>query len=473
MAHGNVPFRPHTPHCERGLIFDVDATRHAYEVVTNSGRRLTGVGRFRRSPSDVELLPLHTPVVIDWSIGQPYISHILPAEVAEGNPDESDRVTETRDHGGDDPLLNRNMQANFRAPEEPRDLLPGDHVTRGPDGAMLAAMHGKLAVVRGSPLAQLRMFGNDDHVELIAGTLRQVTWMGESKIESKDGKTSFIWRGGSDQSTHNGPDEDHYTIRLDVGDSGGVFNFEVTTPQGQPLFRFHVSEQGRLTINARGGTIHGIGGEDTSHNVRQVHGNETDEITGSLSTRIRGDVTLDVDGSRDVVIGDDQQTRIGRDRHVYVGENDDLVVVGVHRRNIKGNDTLAILEGNKRTELRQGNYNVDLVRGNAGFTLAAGNFETEVRAGQWRVRAPSGAATIASPDIKLGALAGRTPTDHATKFEDLERELQRMNADLNTMRIQLLGHGHPSFGAPSPQLSGLIPFTLVLTPARSLTVTLL
>jgi hypothetical protein len=204
-----------TPHVERGTILSCDARGQVYRVALNSGRTMQ-MGRIRSHPGDMTLLPPRTIVVVTWALGLPYIMGVLPPEVASVDSETPQSITDVTGHGGDDPVLQRNLGANSRAPDEPRDILPGDFVGTSPDGASVSALHGKVAQLRGGALAKVQAFGDSDLVQIVTGLYRMISWMGESRILNEDGKTSFVWRGGTDQITQTGADEENYTIRLDV-----------------------------------------------------------------------------------------------------------------------------------------------------------------------------------------------------------------------------------------------------------------
>jgi hypothetical protein len=479
-------------HHERATVFDVDARRHSYDVVTNQGRRLSGIGRMRTSPGDRSLIPLHTPVRINWSLGTPYIDGILPYETSEVPSDQAGSVTDMPDHGGQDPVLDRNMLANFRGAGEPNDILPGDSVHQSPDGATLAALHGKLAIARGSQLAQLRLFGETDSVELISGQYRHVTWMGESKVTNDDGRTSFTWRGGSNQLTQTGADEERYTLRLDAGASGDLFNFEVTTPQGQPLFRFHVDPHGRLTLLTAGGFEHLSGSSPSHEHPRNVQGNEVVDIAGTHALHVRGRQLVRVDqdhsfesaGNSAIVVGNDQNTVVMRNLHLQVN--------GLRLENVRGNDTTVVLQGHKRLAVEQGDWDTNITRdvlltvgrarrvtitGTDELTVTQGSRQTNVRQGSYNVIVDTGDAKIYASRVELGSISGSTPDTNAVRFRELQLELQRLTADLNVMKGLLLSHVHPTAAAGppsvSPSLAVLTSFGLNLEPARSRTVFIL
>lgn len=429
---------------ERAVVLSVDANRHAYRVITAAGRTFT-VGRIKTHPGDNALLEPHTPVRIDFSLGEPYIDGVLPTEVPLTN-EVAETITGTSGYGAEDSVMNRNLGATFRGPGEANDLLPGDQVMRSPDNASVGALHGKVAQMFGSAMAQVRAFGTTDAVEIMAGLLRVVTWMGESKYVNEDGKTSFVWRGGSDQLSETGADEERYTIRLDVGHRGDVFKFEITTPDGQPVFRFHVDPRGRLSILAADG-VHNISGQGSASRIGDnVHGNREVVTEGQKSERVGSDLketfqgnhqTL-VSGNRTEVDMNDHSLRVNHQLNVSVGSDSVCNVGGKRTETIVGDD-----EHNVRADYNR------FVTGNVTAVCANYNLYT------------------------AHAKFGRNATSHAVKHEELERAMTALIADYNAFKLLVKTHGHvPSASSPSPQLLAVSGHSFNMTSAKSTIVTL-
>lgn len=458
-SRGNTLGAPNGLGRERAVVLTVDAERHAYRVVTASGRTFT-VGRLRTHPGDTALLAPHTPVRIDYSLGEPYIDAILPAEVPLRGETNSG-ATGTSGHGGADAVLSRNLGASFRAPGEPSDLIPGDQAVRSPDGAQVAALHGKVAKIFGSPMAQMRVFGTTDAAEIIAGVLRVITWMGESRYVNEEGKTSFVWRGGSDQLTETGPDEERYTLRLDVGHRGDLFKFEVTTPDGQPVFRLHVDPHGKVTVLAADGLNSIVGREPGSRFVDQVHGSRETVTEGGVTERVSGDHAATYQGNHEVTVSGRHAEIALHDRSVRVNRGLNVGVGADEVRNVGGDRTTTVV-GDEALHVR-GDLDVDATNIDATATGTA------------KTTAPT--VHLSSPSVKLG----RAPVSHAVRFEQMQAAIQALNADISAMKVQLRLHTHPvvltpvPLAQPSPTLAAsptLSAFPLNLGAARSTTVTL-
>lgn len=423
---------------ERAVILTVDANRHAYRVLTASGTSMT-VGRLKTHPGDNALLEVHTPVRIDYSLGEPIIDGILPVEVPLTNEARS-TITGTSGHGAEDSVLNRNLGATFRGPGEALDVIPGDQSIRSPDGATIGALHGKVAQMYGSPMAQVRAFGTTDTLELIGGVMRFVTWMGEAKYINEGGKTSYVWRGGSDQLTQTGADEERYTIRLDVGERGNLFKFEITTPDNQPLFRFHVDPHGRLTIMSADGVHHLSGRGTSSRHADQVHGAREVVTEGAKTERVAADTTETFEGNHQTTVSGNRDTIDMNNRSMRVNQQFSVSVGGREAHNV-GADRLTTINGNDTRQVQ-------------------GDDETGVVGSSTNI---ADRYNIYAAHMKVG----RNATSAAVKYEELEATLRSLVNDFNQFKLMVKTHSHPSNGIPAPTLSALIGFILNLTRAKS------
>lgn len=465
LHRGGGPFHSAPQRVERGTVIGVDAANHTYRVALNGGGTLNGIARMRSSPGDLTVLPLQQPVVVMLGLGEPYILGVLPHQAQNVANEDPDNVTGTGGHGGEDPTLARSLGAVGRTAGEPRDLLPGDQVLRSPDGAAVGALHGKTALVRGGPLAQIRAYGNEDLVEVVAGLYRLVTWMGEARYVNDDGKTSFIWRGGADQLTETGADEAAYTVRLDVGYTGDLFNFEVTTPQGQSLFRFHVDPNGRLSVTSRGG-FEWTGGADraTLHPTR-VHGAQSLEVEGAQDERVAGNVTQALQANRAATVSTNDNLTIGQDYVVRINRDHDVNVGGVMNHAVTGNVTRTTTNGDMTDNVTTGAYNADVRAGNWKVTCTVGNIQLQPLAGKVQMQ------TNLPDAVELSD----NPTMHGTKYEALASLLNTFVADYNLFKGLVLSHVHPlapGGTGPAPSLATALPLQIDWSAARSLVVKL-
>jgi hypothetical protein len=408
------------------------------------------------------LLPVQTTVVVTWALGLPYILGVLPQEVSPDSEEIPQSVTDVPGHGGQDPALARGMAANARAPEEPRDIMPGDFVGLSPDGASVSALHGQVAQIRGSSLAKVQAFGDNDLVRIVGGVLETITWMGESRVVNNGGKTSFIWRGGTDQITQTGPDEQKYTIRLDVGHTGDVIRLEVCNRVNQVLFRFHVSAAGACEIFAAGGLNQHGGGAPTHVSPTRIHGSRETQVTGASSERVAGNSSHTCQGRHQRDIAGDDIRNVGGGQSIYVTNNHTLQVSGDSEETVVGAKSVTGGQGISHEVLGESDYAVKAEAGDITFTPTTGSFKV----------------LTANP----GAIEfGFSPVSHAVKFEELQSSLASFKAQLDTLLSIVRSHEHfvpttpggPVYLAtPSAVLAAGLsaPLSLDLSSARSRTV---
>lgn len=411
------------PPLTKGTVVGVDGRRHTYLVSTPMGS--ITMARILSTPGDTALLSEGTSVVVSSLNGRHYISGILPDEVRPDSEESPDRMSGVEGHGGEDSAFDRNYGVNARATGTPIDLLPGDHALRSPDGAIIAAMRGPIAQMKASPLAWIRAFGDTDAIEIIAGLLRVVTWMGESRVINEGGKTSFIWRGGSDQTSQTGMGTERYPIRLDVGHTGDLIKLEVTTPEGQSLFRFHVDSQGHLEIFAAGGIDQTGGGTDV-HQVRH-DGTRDTTITGDDTHRVDGAVTQQFGATLNTEVSGNDSRAVGGNQTQFV--NNDLDVSAGGKLTMSGHDSVKLGS--------QGDIEIKTLTGKLhGF----------------------------SSDVRLGP----APVSHATKYEELARALDQFKNDYNQFKIRVATHVHTPPTGPAPTLaSSGVPCSAVWTLAKA------
>jgi hypothetical protein len=440
-------------HLERGTVISVDAGNHVYYVALNSGRAMH-MSRIRSHPGDMVLLPIRTQVIVTWALGLPYIMGVLPSEVAADTTETPQAITDVPGHGGQDPVLQRNMGAVARAPTEPNDILPGDYNGMSPDGAAVSALHGKVAQLRGGPMAKVQAFGETDRVKIVTGIFDFISWMGEAKIINNGGKTSYVWRGGTDQITQTGPDEEKYTIWLDVGHTGDVILLQVKNRQKQVVFRFHVSASGACEIFAAGGMNQHGGGAASDVNPTRIHGSRETEVAGASVERVSGNSTHTCEGTHRRNISGDDNRNIGGGQSIYVTSDHQLQVSGNSDETIAGTKTVTGIEGITHEVLADGTYAVNTQLGNIVFTTAAGKFQV-------RSAVPG--------SIELGI----DPTSHVVKFEELQSVMMSFKAQLDLMFQMIRNHTHaigPSGITPSVELvAGLsAPLNFDMYAAKSL-----
>jgi hypothetical protein len=391
---------------ERGVIMAVDAQRQIYRVRLNSGRTLM-MARIRNHLGDVNVLPVGAFVAVTFGLGLPYIMGVLPPESANTQEENPITVTDAEGYGGNDPLLARNMGASSRGRDEPRDMVPGDFVGLSPDGASVAALHGKVAQIRGSALAKVQAFGDRDLVQIVAGTIRTLSWMGESRIENNDGKTSFIWRGGCDQLSQTGPDEERYTIKLDVGDTGNMINLEVCNRENQAVFRFHVDPQGQCELlrladltNIRERTaIKPTLSVTTAPHRPRLQGALRGQVQGPVQEIHQAGRTEEVTENYNLTVGQDFVVQAGRDLRLTASGNGYEFITGDKTSTSSGDYKMEVVTPGKV-------HAVKTTAGEASVETTTGNFRVTTQGGQVLLDAGLGLARVEATQIVLAAGSG-------------------------------------------------------------------
>lgn len=395
------PGAPLGARLERGTVIEVDARRHAYRVHLNSGRTIV-CGRLITSRGDTSLLDLRDVVAVSFDLGTPYIVGLLPPETAHVDAETS--LTGTEGHGGSDPALDARLGVSNQPGDAPADLLPGDSALRATGGAFVGALRGGVAALVGGPLASIHAFGQEDELRLNAGTFKMESWLGTLAITNEGGRPNLSLRAGTDQRTHTGADEGRFPIRLDLGSEGDVLRFELTTREGQTLFRLHVNPVGRVELYAAGGiTVDEGNGRYVTEGVH--HGSSHRRVTGNDSHVVGGESGTQIDGPWRIACGGEARIATGR------------------RATITGVDAV-VLES-------------------TGEVYAQGARGVRVDPGTQKFRV----VTVQPNGIELGGT-----TFHGARAEKVTEALNALTDRVNEISRALATHSHVS-GAPSPSLS--------------------
>lgn len=424
---------------ELATVTSVDTERYAYSVRTMAGQNLPGLQRKRSSPSDLAVLPVGTTVIVRFDLNFAYIDGVLslPAEEA---TDTGIPVT-----GGSEASVNALTQnyasGAFRANGEPSDLIAGDHVMANKSGARVGVLEGGVAIMVASMLSQIRAHALRNLVEIIARNFRLVTDLGELKIENRDGRVNMSFRGASDQASESGATEQNWTIRMDLGSIGDLFNFELTTPQGQTLFKMHVDSNGRCNIFGLDGVVLQSGARSGEPAVTEQGGNFLDIVRGNrevltdgnASSVVQGNTMRTVDGNETASVGNDSSATAVRDWGVSAGRDVSVTAGGKH--------TTTVNDGDCTTKVGQptkpnGRYAVETLRGRILLkSLQGGNIDIETLSGQAKVSARKIMLNATGSDSVV--LGGEALVAHLARFEQLE-------ILVNAMFTHFDAHTHPT-----------------------------
>ena len=443
--HGGMGPTNHS--AELAQVAAVFSETYTYSVRTLRGRNLT-VPRKRNSQDDLALLPVGATVIVRFDIGLPYIDGVLdiPGSLADtdGIP-----TTGISGYGGN---TQPTQEGGYRGQGEPSDLLPGDTVIGNKDGARMGVFTGGLAMMLASGMSQMRFHRLNDLVELFSRNYTHVTDMGITKIENKDGRVNMSFRGASDQLGEAGADEENWTIRMDLGSEGDLFNFELTTPQGQTLFKLHVDSDGRCEIFGLDGVVIQSGARSGAEQATEAGGDARDTVRGNRVVQTDGDSThttkgehaVTVDGNSTSVAGGDAVTSAVGDVGIAAGRNINMTATGA--KDGTAAETVEVHGGDYKTTVGQATYNtpgysLETYKGDIKLKSSlGGNINLETRTGDIRGTATKVIFDTTANDSCI--LGGSALVAHVAKYEQLESMMRSLLTAFDA-------HTHTAAGSPT------------------------
>lgn len=339
-------------------VVEYNAATHTAVVHTNSGRTLKDVPQVKTGPGEYEHYKTGTSVVVSYDLGFPAIIGCINFVGRAQNSIPAPTLTGVEGFGDDNPIKANDGAQTYKPAHAPSDMMDGDWARVGSFGNHVAVMDGGVTLF-GTPSAQVRSLGLAGVLQLIAQQLQTYTDFGEWKTLNDGGKTSFILRAGSNQSTQTGADEENWSIRLDLGATGDVFNFEITEPQGRTLFKMYVDPKGRVQIFGDGGVDISSGAGSQAESISDV---------GPRNMHVRGPDLLDVKGPRMTFVGGVDTLNLASDQETVVGGSDTKIV----------EDTQTISVGGKRTEVIAGGSPIEARPGDKAIT-------TKILNGGWMI----------------------------------------------------------------------------------------
>lgn len=437
---------------------------------TERGRTLSGVQQLRSTPNAIVPLEPGTEVLITYDYGAPLILGCVAMPAGSNTDDTPFSVTGATGFGGTGFNRSQNPEhGTFRQANEPVDLMPGDfsHIT--PDGNLLGILRGGVNVLKSSALAQIRTHLLNDLVEVISRNYKHITDMGIFEVTNNDGRINMSFRGGTDQRSEAGPDEEKWSVRFDLGSEGDIFNFEITTPVGQTLFRLHVDADGHceifgingVTVNS-GSQAGGVKSEENTGSKRTViGGNNSEEIEGTDTKTVTGPASVNTLSDYEITAGNDYRVQSFRDLALGVGRNMNVAVMG----NIIG-DALVfdVQTGNFVVNVGElisplGEFNVTTYQGNTTFTSElGGNFVVRTLLGNVETTSKQVKMVTTLPDSVILGGSG-TLISHLAKFEQLA-------SYINALHRALDSHVHDLTTGPIPAVAG--PFKVIGSTGRPL-----
>jgi hypothetical protein len=305
---------------------------------------------------------------------------------------------------------------------------PGDWAQVGTLGNHVAVLEGGVALL-GSPTAHVQSVGPSGTLRFVARSLEQFTDFGHLRIQNLEGRTSMVLRAGANQATQTGLDEQHWTIRLDLGATGDMLDFNIVEPEGKTLFRLHAGSDGRVQIYGDGGVDISSGAKGTTEMRHDVAGPRATAIAGSDTRLIEGDTSTEVGGSTATTIAGGAARNIGRDSADFVGNNHTSGVGGDETLIVAGKQSITI--GDDVTQSIDGKWDVDVIKSvdistKMSLTLAA-----------------TGLAKLDGRTVTLGA-SGKHPLP---KFDVFLRDVAAALADVASGLAGALPAGAPGAAA--------------------------
>jgi hypothetical protein len=244
------------------------------------------------------------------------------------------------------------------------------------------------------------------------------------------------FRGASDQLGEAGADQENWTIRMDLGNSGDLFNFALARPDGGTLFKFHVGPDGKCSIFGEKGVEVSSG-----QNSNSVHlGDENLETKGASTRTVGGDETLAARSNRTTTVSSSDTRTVGGDNVKSVVGSDIETIGGKAIHKIAGGNPLTAKPGDVAflQQIANGSYQVDIgdpafgaapaalagflmnifggdhklnikTKGNIEQTTNTGNVRQETKKGNVTLKTFSGNAQLDGSTVRLGGRGASEP----------------------------------------------------------------
>lgn len=357
----------------QGTIANINPDTQTYTIAIATGDGIInqeGIGRITQSPGDTRILPVGTRVALSTEFGEMFIVGVIPYTGNRNNNENRINITGISGTGGEDPLYSGHTDAaNYRTKNTPHDLGANDWAEVGDDGNAVAVLAGGVNVIRSSGMAQIRTHLINDLVEIISRNYRHLSDMGVSEIKNNNGQITWSFRGGSDQATETGSDQENWSIRMDLGAEGDLFRFELTQPDGGTNFKFHVNADGQLTVFTAQGNDEFVGGDKNL----KILGDRTTDIKENDEQYIRGNQTKNIYGVRNTTVSNTDTLNIGNDLIVNTQRHVVETIGGKHEEKIVGNNPLTAAPGDtaRETIVNNGSWLIDIGNPTTGATAVA------------------------------------------------------------------------------------------------------
>jgi hypothetical protein len=319
-AAGLARTTPEGTRWQYGVVVEYNSATHTSTVRTHAGQPLRDVPQMKPTGGGYDHLETGTNVVVSWDLGMPVIIGCMDFVGAQQAAITPPTLTGVEGYGDADPTQPTTGGNSYKPPLAPVDMSQGDWAQVGAHGNHVAVMGGGMSLF-GSPTAQLRSFGMSGVIQHVARRMEALTDFGVWRVQNDQGRTSFVLRAGSTQATETGLDEQNWTIRLDLGATGDIFDFVIAEPKGRVLFRLHAGADGRVQLYGDGGVDVSSGASGTAETRNDVSGTRRAAVEGDDVTVVHGGKTRVVDGDKDTEIGGADIVVTGGDRVRSTGGN--------------------------------------------------------------------------------------------------------------------------------------------------------
>jgi hypothetical protein len=451
LAMGEFPIRPPSNikiKEELAEVMDYTQESNSYVVVTRGaggevdqpgGKTLKGVPRKLENPGMASSLPIGTVVVIDYGLGFPYISGVLPIDLTREKVQGINKPKGISDQNSS-PTSNPTIPADASAktgvgfysqPGAPQDLLPGDQVMFHRDGNRMGSLGGNYNVMDagGNTKAKVETLGKHNLVRTTCENYEHFSGFGTFSVYNAEGRCGIQYRGAVDQLNESGGDDELWTFKLDVGETGEYFTMEICGSDGGTQAKWNISPNGRVTFLATDG-LDLINGSDTpSH---EEHGGDVfKRMLGTLYRIVEGGDIESIAGVRDVTVGENDLKVVGNNDTTMVNNSQTINVGGNRRETITGGFPLSAKPSNVAVTqtVLNGSYVLDIGNPKLGASpVAKAGYSLFVHTGDIIIgenpAQPAALATVSLNTLKPDsiALGGTTKTSvyHAALYEQLD-----------------------------------------------------
>ena len=391
-------------------VIEVYPKTQTYDVSGESGGVYRDVPRLLTSPGETVTLPRGCSVIVQTAGTRKFIAGCLNvgSRVEDSEETHNNSLTDIDGFGAGDPTISASNGANYRAPNDVKDVIPGDWAKQAASGNLLAVLEGGVNLLKSSSLSQIQTHQVNSLVRIICENYEHITSMGQMKVVNDEGKTSLVWRAGSDQINETGVGRERWTFRLDVGHTGNLFNFEVTTPTGQTLARIHIDPEGRLELFGAAGVDTTSGGTGTTR--EDLAGDQVKNLEGDKTVSIGGSKTQTIEGRKSQTISQNDAKTVGNDYSRSINRNKTVNVGGKHEETITGSTGIVPLPTAtgtaKEVKVLGGHYTVDLSPITTGNITLDTNFALQTFDGDISFNTIGGnivLGTLATDSVLLGA----------------------------------------------------------------------